>query len=91
MESSEKSMPENNTSKSAYFITAVLFAIVGYIALGAFIALPMKYIFFDYFARIGWPTDFSYMTTIMLILGLRMLYAVATFVPKVNVQSPNNK
>lgn len=84
-------MTNNKNEKTTNTIIVLLFALVGYILLASIIALPMKYIFFDYFARVGWPTDFSYTTTIMVILGLRMLYAVTTFIPKINVQSANNK
>ena len=69
----------------------ILAGIVAYILISCFLALPMKYIFFDYFARIGWPTDFSYMTTIMIILGLRLLYSAAIWAPKTVVQSSKNK
>lgn len=82
---------QRQNSKSVSMLTVLLAGIVGYIVIGAIFAIPLKYIFFDYFNRIGWPTDFSYLTTVMIILGLRMLYVSGFWVPKVNVSNTSNK
>ena len=82
-----------NKSKPAagYLFGIMLASIAGYIVASALFAVPLKYIFFDYFARIGWSTDFSYTTTVMIILGLRFLYVSSIWVPKTNVQSSDNR
>ena len=84
-------MEDKKNKNTASALAIVLVAIVAYIIAGAFFAIPLKYIFFDYFARVGWPTDFSYMTTVMIILGLRFLYLSSIWIPKPNVQSSNNR
>lgn len=84
-------MPNKSRPDPAALLTATLAVTVAYIIIGAIFAVPMKYVFFDYFARIGWPTDFSYMTTIMIILGLRLLYTCSIWTPKVSVQPSDNK
>ncbi len=83
---------EDKKNKNATSAAATVLAVTAvYILAGALFAIPLKYIFFDYFARIGWPTDFSYITTVMIVLGLRFLYVSSIWVPKTNVQSSNNR
>jgi hypothetical protein len=84
-------MQDNRQFTNNNLFAIIVAGIVAYILISAVLAVPMKYIFFDYFARIGWPTDFSYMTTIMIILGLRLLYSAAIWAPKTSVQSSKNK
>jgi len=84
-------MESKRNKNATNAVAIVLAAVVAYILAGAFFAIPLKYIFFDYFARIGWPTDFSYITTVMIILGLKFLYVSSIWIPKPNVQSSNNR
>ena len=71
-------------------LTLLLIAVVGIIAYSAIFAIPVKFIFFDYFNRIGWPTDFSYITTVMIILTIRIMYYASFWTFDKNVSNRKN-
>ena len=59
-------------------VALTLFLAVFYIGYACATALVVKYIFLDYFVRIGWATDFSYLTVVMMLLLIKLTVAFAT-------------
>lgn len=55
------------------FLTLLLFLTVVYIAYACIAALVVKYIFLDYFSRVGFDTDFSYLTVVMMLLFVKLI------------------
>ncbi len=73
-------MSDESTSSASFsgLITLMAFLSVVYIIYAALAAVVLKYVFLDYFARIGWATDFSYMTVVMMLLTAKFVVAFST-------------
>jgi len=74
----------NSTVYSLVFLMIFLSAV--YIVYAALGALVLKYIFLDYFARIGWATDFSYITVVMMLLTAKFVVSFSTSSMKKTLQ-----
>jgi len=73
-------MPEETEVKGSVssFLNLMVFLSVVYIAYSCLAALVLKYIFLDYFARIGWATNFSYVTVVMILLTTKFVVSFST-------------
>lgn len=73
-------MNEDKPIQAAFsgLVSLMLLLAVFYIGYASVAALLVKYIFLDYFARIGWATDFSYLTVVMLLLLIKLVVSFAT-------------
>lgn len=81
-------MPEDSENNSTVFslIFLMIFLAAVYIVYAALGALVLKYIFLDYFARIGWATDFSYVTVVMMLLTAKFVVSFSTSSVKKSLQ-----
>jgi hypothetical protein len=68
---------EAKTSVSS-LLNLMIFLSVVYIVYACLAALVLKYIFLDYFARIGWATNFSYVTVVMMLLTTKFVVSFST-------------
>jgi len=66
--------PKKNISLRGY-INAALIIVVFYIIYTSIIAIPTKYIFVDYFTRMGYIGNYSYITVVMAMLSAKFAYA----------------
>lgn len=60
-------------------ITMYLALIVFYIIFAAVMALPMKYIFLDYFVRMNYIHNYSYLTVVMALLASKFVLSFLRF------------
>lgn len=75
------------TKSSAYILIGLmLFLSAVYIVYACLGALVLKYIFLDYFARVGWATDFSYVTVVMMLLTAKFVVSFSTSSLKKSLQ-----
>jgi hypothetical protein len=73
-------MSEDTDSRASAstFLGVMVFLSVVYIVYSSLAALVLKYIFLDYFARIGWATNFSYVTVVMMLLTTKFVVSFST-------------
>lgn len=85
-------MPKKSITNSIeYFLIITLTYIIMYIIIAFAIALPLKYIFLDYFYRIGWPTDFSLITVAMFLLAAKIVVRFILWAPRADIQRTSQR
>lgn len=75
-------MPESGSRKIEYIIGATLAYIVMYGIVALMVSIPLKYIFLDYFLRVGWSTDFSLLTVFMFLFAAKLTLGFLFWAPR---------